>query len=210
MAEKILSYALTSLPRVKDRFVIEGDGHDIVLTRLINGVTDFIESQCGGRRFLETTYTNEVYTIYNANQKYIPLKNSPVGTVTAVQYRSGLKSNPNWTSFNVDDWELSEDGTSGLVRVHGILRGINLMRVSYVAGYKIDWGSAGDVSAATHTLPADLSDLAERLVNKAFTRRNKEGIASEAFNGGSVSYKDFLDTYDQETISRYTRLPMFV
>lgn len=210
MAEKPITYALTTKARVKDRLGISASNLDTLIDRIIAGVTDLIEGECGGRRFLETTYTNEVYTIFNTNQKYLALNHVPVGTVTGVQYRAGLKSNPNWTSFATDDWELSEDGKSGLLRIWGLSGGINAIRVSYTAGYKIDFPNAGETSSVTHNLPFDLSDLAERLTVKIFKRREHEGKASEGFEGTTITWKDLLDDIDKQVISRYKRLPTFV
>src|SRR3990167_3667695 len=128
-SQTLQAYALTDSDRVKSRLGITGTAFDTVITIIIAGVTDLIEGECGGIRFKETTYTNEVYSIYGANQKFIQLKQAPVGTVTAVQYRAGLKSDPNWTDFATDDWDLVGDGGSGLIRVYGLSSGINAVRV---------------------------------------------------------------------------------
>ena len=209
MNQIALSYALTTSDRVKTRLGMTGTAFNVVLDAIIAGVTDLIEGECGGKRFLLTTYSNEVYTIFNANMKYLALNQAPVGTVTAVQYRAGLKSDPNWTDFNTDDWDLSEDGKSGLLRIWSI-GGIevNAIRVSYTAGYKIDFSNAGSPTA--HTLPFDISDLAERLTIKLFKKREHEGKASESFEGGTVTWKELIDEADKQIIARHRRLPAFV
>ena len=51
---------------------------DLILTRTINAATDFIESQCGGRRFALTTYTKEIYSVWGSKQKYLTLRQAPV------------------------------------------------------------------------------------------------------------------------------------
>lgn len=208
MSETPITYALTTKQRVKDRISLTVSDHDQVIDRIIAAITDFVEGECGGRRFLRTTYTNEVYTIFNTDQKYLALNNIPIGTVTAVQYRAGLRTNPSWTNFAADDWDMSEDGKNGLLRIWGISTGINTIRVSYTAGYLIDFANAG--SATAHTLPADLSDLAERLTIKVFQRREKEGRTSESFEGGSIQWKEHVDDLDQRTLDRYKKIPQFV
>lgn len=205
MAEAILAYALTTVARVKTRLTITVNNHDTPLLYLINSVTDFIEGECN-RRFKETTYTNEVYSPQGGH--FIVLKQSPVSSVTSVQYRAGLKSNPTWTDFNSDDWELMEDGQSGMIEAHGILHGTNLFRVTYVAGYKINFTNYGDNN--THTLPADVTDLCERLVVRWFKRRESGGKQSEGLQGGSINWKDELDSEDKTTLARYKRIPNFV
>ena len=44
---------------------------DNVLIRMINACTDWIERECGGRRFAQTLYNNEVYSATGAKQKYL-------------------------------------------------------------------------------------------------------------------------------------------
>lgn len=208
MAEQAIAYALTTKERVKDRLSLGNtDIFDTLIDRLIAAVTDMIESYCGGRRFYRQTYTNEVYQILSGDQKYLATRNIPIASVSSLQYRAGLKSNPNWTDFNTDDWEIVGDGGSGLIRVYGLLEGINTIRISYTAGYLIDFANTG---TSTHTLPFDLSDLAERLVTKLFKRRENEGKLSEAFEGGTVQWDDFLTDVDKDTIARYRRTPEFV
>ena len=207
-AEKIVPYALTSINRVKDRLSLSEPNFDVVLGRIISGVTDFIEGECGGRRFLSTTYTNQVITIFNLNQRMLALKNFPITAITSVQYRTGTKSNPNYTEFSDDDWEIIDDGSAGLVRVFGLTQEVNAIRISYTGGYKINWEKAGDVTL--HNLPADLSDLAERLTVKIFKKRDHEGKLSETFEGSTVTYGDLLDDDTKAIINRYRRLPQFV
>lgn len=210
MSEKPITYALTTKARVKDRLGMSEDGFDTVIDRMIAAVTDLVENLCGGRRFLRTTYTNEVITIHNAHQKILAVRHVPLVSVSSLQYRAGLKSNPNYTDFNTDDWEILNDGRSGLIRVWGLSADINFIRISYVAGYLIDFPNAGETSTVTHGLPYDLSDLAERLVVKFFKRREHEGKASEAFEGGTTAWKDLLDPIDKQVIARYRRTPQFI
>ncbi len=51
---------------------------DLIITRLINAATDYIEGQCGNRRFALTTYTKEVYSVWGTRQKYLTLRQAPV------------------------------------------------------------------------------------------------------------------------------------
>lgn len=210
MSEKPITYALTTKGRVKDRLGLKEANFDTLLDRLIAGVTDYIEAECGGRRFLRTTYTNEVITIFNSQQKILPVKHIPLVSISSLQYRTGLKSNPNYTNFNNNDWEILGDGSSGLVRVWGLSADINFVQITYIGGYLIDFPNAGDQSNITHNLPYDLSDLAERLTIKRFKKREHEGKASEGFEGGTVTWKELLDDDDKATITRYKRLPQFV
>lgn len=208
MAEQILAYALTTVQRVKDRLAITVAGHDTLIQRLINGATDFIESETN-RRFKESTYTNEIYSLHGAKQDMVFLKQTPVSALASAQYRAGTVSTPQWTDFITDDYELLEGGESGIVKFYGgVVRGINAVRFTYTAGYKINFANAGDNS--THTLPADLTDLAERLVTRWFKRRESEGRLNDAFEGATINWAQELTAEDKETIAKYHRSPAFV
>lgn len=84
MAEVISPYALTTLQRVKDRIFDSTAGasqpsnFDTVLTRMINSITDWFERECGNRRFVQTTYTNEIYSAYGPSQKRIITRQAPI------------------------------------------------------------------------------------------------------------------------------------
>lgn len=133
-----------------------------------------------------------------------------VSGLIKMQYRAGLPSQPNWTDYTQDQFELLEDGVSGIIRAYGqialsTMRN-NSVRVTYIAGYLIDWENVG---SATHTLPSDLTWCAENLVVRAFKRRDVAGKTSEGLSGATVSWNKELDPEDQETIQQYTRLPKF-
>lgn len=205
MAESAYSYALTTKARVKDKLGITVSTLDTVIDRLINSATDWIENACGGKRFLSTTYTNEVYSVDGPGQKYLPLRQSPVTALSALSYRAGTPSTPSWTAFTSDQYELVEDGKTGLVRVYFTLPyGENVVRATYTAGYLIAWAAAGDNS--THTLSADISELCDRLVVKAFKRREQMGKSSEGFEGSTVTWAREMDEDDKQTIGRYRRV----
>ena len=208
MNQTALTYALTTSDRVLTRLGITGTAFTVMVDAMIAGVTDRIEGYCGGRRFKRTTYTNELITIRNQNQKFIAVKNIPLVSVSSLQYRTGLKSNPNYTDFNDNDWEIVNDGASGMIRVHGLSQDINFCRITYVGGYLIDFANAGSPTA--HTLPADISDLAERLTIKIFKKREHEGKSSESFNGANVTWEKVLTEDDKEILSRYQRVPEFI
>jgi hypothetical protein len=209
--EILLPYALTSLDRVKDKLGNDKPGQDLVLKRIINSVTDWIENQCN-RRFLRTTYTNELYSIRGERETVLLLKNAPVVTLGNIQYRQGQVGSPTWTNYTVNDFELVGDGSSGMVKFYtflnqGLVQGVNSVRVaSYQAGYLIDFTKMGDVSL--HNLPAEISELAEKLVIKWYTRRQTPGKTSETFNASSITWSKELDPEDNETLKAHRRIVM--
>ena len=130
-----------------------------------------------------------------------------ISGIISFKWRSGTPSNPTWTDFIVDQYELVNDGKAGLVRVYGVLPRLynNMMRVTYTAGYLINFSNAGD--NLTHTLPADLSDLCENLVVRRFKRRELAGKGSEGLEGAQTNWKDLLDADDRDVLGHYMRMP---
>mgnify|MGYP006935477999 CR=1 FL=1 len=203
MADTIYTYALSTVARLKARMGITETGFDTVFISYLNAATDFIENYCD-RHFAEKTYTNEVYSIPDAGKNHLILKQAPVSSVTSFQYRTGMLNAPNYTDFLASDWAISEDGKAGIIEYGGsIPQGPNSVRVSYVAGYKIDFTHYGDNTL--HTLPADLTELCERLAIKRFKRREAEGKSNESFNGASIAWADLLDESDKDILDGYCR-----
>lgn len=203
MASILAPYALTNASRIGSRLTFTPSADQTtLLENLINAATDFIESRTN-RRFKSTAYTNEVYSFLEGIRQIVALRQAPVTALTSVQYRAGTPSNPNWTSFITDQFELVSDGLSGLVRIYGNLFGINNLRASYTAGYLIDFTKIGDPTK--HNLPADLTDLCERMVVRSYKRR--EGEAEKMVGGpqSTMTWNDYLDAADQDVLARYER-----
>ena len=195
------AYALTTIDRVRNiRLRIESDGFDDLFANLINAVSDFIEGECN-RKFMETEY-EESHTIHTYGQKIIVLRHAPVSEVTKIEYRSGTKINPVWNIYDPNSWELDEE--AGIIETNGIFE--KFLKVSYTAGYLIDWENYDDEES--HTLPSDITDLAERIVVKWYKRREAEGKLSEGFDGAQIAWRDDLNKDDQATINRYRRIPV--
>lgn len=205
MPDAIYPHALTTLERVKDRLRIERDEFDTLLQRLINAATDQIEGpgMCN-RRFKETAYTNQLIPVKASAATRLLLPQAPVSALTSLQYRQGIVSAPTWASFTANDYELEGDGSTGVIYMYASLpQGPNLVRATYTAGYKIAWASAGDTSL--HTLPADLTDICEQMVAKAYKRRDYPGRTTESTNGSSVTYTTELDKEQKLVLAQYAR-----
>ena len=201
MAEAVVTYALTTKARIKNKLGITIADHDTILDRLISSYTDFIQSQTN-RYFKRTNYTNEIYSV-KAKQDFLFLKQTPVISISSFQQRSGLPNAITWADVNAGEYELSPDTELGMIQCYFHLQqGVNQYRVSYTAGYLIDFDTVG---TATHTLPLDISELCEKLVIKAWKRREKAGLASESFDGNQTSWQKEMDPEDQATIDRYRR-----
>ncbi len=196
----LVDHALTTTQRVKNLLGINDTSYDTLLDQLINSVTDWIESQTM-RRFKRGTYSNEVYD--GNGEKFLYLRQQPVISVSAAQYRSGSLSSPTWNDFNANDWEL--DTNRGAIYFPGKApKGTRNLRFTYVAGYLIDFANATDSNL--HTLPFDVSFLAERLVASAFNQRLAGGKKSEGLEGANIVWDQLVKPVDWEIINKYRRV----
>jgi len=282
--ETAVWYALSTTERIKARLSINNSDSDLVITRMLNAVTDQIERACGKSgmerfpndgHFAQKLYVNEVYSVRGSKQEKLVLRNSPVTyltvmgdltansavvqnvtpsvgiavgmplfaaqglfpqntTVAAVsgstvtmsapasvtqtgavfeicglisfQWREGTPDSPSWTSFFPPQFELEQQGYSGIVRVYGPIPRVysNMIRATYQAGYALDWPNAGNGS--THQLPADLTNTCENIVVRIFTRAPLAGQSSHAIQGATTTWRDQLDAMDKQTIINYTRV----
>ena len=210
MPEQIYDNALTTVARVKTRLSISTSGHDTLLLYLINSATDFLQTQCN-RTFERGTYT-EVHSIPVSGAEYLFLKNMPVISITSIPYRAGLYDSPTWTVIPTTDYDMVEDGKSGMVRVESsLLRGTNKVQAVYVAGYLIDFTNYGD--RTLHTLPADLTELCEKIVVRWFKKREAEGKTEEIMGtsgGGTIKWQNGLNKEDIAILATYKRMPRFL
>ena len=204
-----ITYALTSISKVKDRLGISATDatRDAVFTSMIYAVTDYIERACGGVRFKRSTFTQELYNgsmlgDFNPRLPYLILNNGPLISISSFQYRTGSRSNPTWVDFGADDYEPMLD--SAMIYVSGGLpRGLQNIRITYIAGYLIDF--TDEYNDAVHTLPHDISDLCERLVTKLIKRRESEGRSQESFNNSSINWGAYLEKHDEAILANYRR-----
>ena len=143
------------------------------------------------------------------------LKKYPIVTLTSLKYRTGLVSVPTYVEFNADDYLLySEEGYikffANFASLNGFEQGI---RVVYDAGYLIDFTAI--TNPALHTLPLDLTQLANELVGFEFNRRTSQGISSETTEGQSITYNTRLSENDLSAaqkmiISNYTTFTLTI
>jgi hypothetical protein len=211
---KTYDYALTELSRVKKILGLGNDAdpnNDEVIIRKINAATDYIERECK-RRFKKTTYTNQPVPVAGYYQERLYLPQRPVTALTSIEYRQGLVGSPTWTAFSTNEYELEGDGKSGIVYFYGYIggglpHGNNNIRVTYTAGYDIDWESAGDPTL--HNLPADVTEVAENLVVSWYNNQDKHGKESEKFHDGTVVYATDMSEMDKAILSQYRSITQF-
>lgn len=187
--------------------------YDTLLTRLINWATNYINNECGRYSFVQQTYTNEVYSIESPRQTFLILRNTPVFSISSFQWRAGTPTNPSWTDFIGDQYELVNPRTdpisgltwypSGTVRVYGVLPRLynNMIRATYLGGYPVNWANPEDHN--THWLPGDITDVCENLVVRRFTRRQLAGKSQQRIGDSTESWRNDLDAEDIDVLNQY-------
>jgi hypothetical protein len=211
----VVPYALTTLDRIKAYLGILDTERDVVLEMLINQATGVIERACGGRRFAITEYENE---LYDGGGDKIFLKQWPVTELTALEYRQGQIATPTWQAFNANDYILmpsegyiqflfgTKMGLSSPIANGAAYQGVQNIRISYTAGYLIDWDNVDDPTK--HNLPFELEHLCMTMVATAFNRRKSGGISQESVEGASVTYGVVAGEteYEQQLINAFKRI----
>jgi len=133
------------------------------------------------------------------------LRNTPVFPaadgihIASFQWRAGTPSNPSWTDFIADQYELINPRTdpisgqiwypSGMIKVYGVMPRIysNMIRASYTAGYPVNWANPEDHN--THWLPGDITSVCENLVVRRVKRRGLAGHPAVPENTGCAFQK---------------------
>jgi|GEM_PF-1863346 len=212
-----LSQAATASNTGQTLYVIDQPtAYDSVLIRLINWATNYINNECGRSSFVQQTYVNDTYSIDNGRQDTLILRNTPVFSISSFQWRAGTPTNPSWTDFIGDQFELINPRTdpvsgtiwypSGMIRVYGVLPRLysNMIRATYVAGYPVNWANPEDHN--THWLPGDITNVCENLVVRRYKRRQLAGMASQALEGATHAWRNALDQEDQDVLGQYKDL----
>jgi hypothetical protein len=200
----LLSYALTNKSDVKESLGIAASDTtwDNLCIRMINKATLAIENYCG-RRFAETTYTDELYnTNYNTE---LVLKQRPITSTTT--FSLSVRD----TSLNSNDWEPVDselyfvDAASGVIYLdfNTYLRRKGI-KVTYSAGYDIipdDLAEACVALACYWVQNADAGNIG--IMEKL------EGQRRVRYTSGSLTFNMLIDNLGINAIlDSYSNLPV--
>jgi hypothetical protein len=189
---------LTTKEKVKLQLGISGTTDDTLIDDIIAGISAQIETFCN-REFTEATYTEYFDTTDGNNQKLF-LRNTPVSSLTSVQYRGGTWGTPIWHNFIADYYFLTSN--IGRVAFAGKLpEEEDYVKIVYVGGYKIDFTHETDITK--HTLPADLEAIATDMVCQSYNLRATGGIKSESTEGQSVTFGEMTSVEIEKKLAPY-------
>lgn len=211
-----MANALTTAARVKDRLKISSTTFDDLISNNIISVTARMEKMCN-RQFTLATYTNELHDgsdFYQSNRSILMPVNAPISSVSSIEWKSGTNSNPNWTTFSSNDYDVDED--AGIIHFHYALpRGKRNIRITYTAGwsgYSIGLSSfwtyntvpTGDVDGANlaFTLAADADEVVVYVDGMRELDSNvthTAGSDSITLASGRAPYSSIVVDYKQTT-----------
>ena len=180
---------------------ITDSSSDSLIDMYIGYITDFIEGYCGGRRFARSTVTNEMHDTDNIHNVF--LRNYPIVSLSAVEYRSGVISSPTWNTYTAEGYILYQE--EGYVHFFGklpkVMQGI---RFTYVAGFLVDFTHETDPTL--HTLPFDLTFVATELVVRLFQYKGTDGVKNMSTEGQSVMFFEadkYLNEIHRSILGKY-------
>jgi uncharacterized phiE125 gp8 family phage protein len=186
----IVSYAIITLSELKEAIGLSTTADDAMLNGMINRATDMIETYCK-RRFISTTYTDEVYSGDGSNS--LLLRNYPITALTSLQSRGGLFDSPAWDSVETDLFSLNQAGglDKGVIYMAApFVQGDLNFRVTYTAGY-----------ANQAAIPHDLREACIEIASFLYGRRKATpGMKSETL--GRYGYTMETVTPGMSTIDR--------
>jgi hypothetical protein len=178
MAVTLVTHALTTLANVKEALGITTDNtdKDDFIKSIINAVTEFIEGWCR-RRFLSTTYTDE---LYDGDDSYtLFLQHYPIISVTTLHINDVLQTartttlGPGYVVY-LNEGKIEHDMAFSSGRQN--------VKITYVAG----WAA----------IPNDVEMAARLQVSRVFQLIDKKelDISSRSLADGSIQLmrKEFL------------------
>lgn len=192
------SNALTSVTNVKAFLLITSSSFDTLFELFINGCSQWIENECGGRRFNDSGVDVQelIDGDYDGTGRCMIFPKAwPINSITSIEYKTGSLNSPTWVAFNASDY--TYDSEAGIIYSNASLSSIKPdrqnIRLTYQGGY------------VSGELPSDLELACVKMVAKEFDKKRSQGIVSESVGGGSVSWNEHVDPEVLSIIKKYRR-----
>jgi len=203
------TYALTTRDRVIDFLELKNLSatDNTVIDIFIETSTEFIENYCQ-RRFMKTTYTDEVYD--GDGSEFVRLKQYPVisGETFSLSRRNSVSNEDDWSSIDSEDYFVDEE--SGIVEY---IKGMRFQ--NYPQHYKITYTAGFDFDNATtflaDTTAGDVEYACWKLCSVMWNRRKADpSVQSEKLGNYAVTYRKFVNenTEIASILDKYARVSM--
>lgn len=166
----LVSYALCNVTDTRSYLGYTNTNKDEQIKLFINMATDFIESHCG-RRFKNTTYTNQVFS--GNGEKEILLDQYPITAFVSLEKNGAIDNSSSWeTVDSADYWRVDTEGK--LIGYSRFATGVRNYRATYSAGYD--------------TIPYDLQFACMKMVEMLFRDNIAQGLSSERLGDHTVTF----------------------
>lgn len=202
----LLSYALCTVADVKELLGIPDSdtSKDNLIKRKINQATEMIERYTG-RRFKETTYTEEEYDATNTDQ--LILRQRPVTAVSGFGARDTSLNDSDWSDIDSDLFFSSLPNNSGVIDANfGLTGHWNRYRITYTAGYSTIPADLAEACAQLAAFLVDNGTSGTNVKSKQEGQRKIEYFDSNSAGGGSQSLFNQLGI--DEILISYSNYPL--
>jgi len=200
----------TTAEKVKARLSNYQDEWDELVDDVVRQASARIETYCE-RVFGRATYTQEIYDGVNSNGQPVQrlfLKQFPVVSIATLEYRSSKAATDTWAAYNAYDYDI--DLPAGILTLVGdtFPSGLRNVRITYVAGYLIDF--TDEENTSVHTLPADITWAATEIALRIFNNRQRAGEASENNGGSTISKLEEVEKDVREVLDKWKKVEFVV
>jgi len=209
----IRDYAWITLIQVKTQIfgstgATGSTDNDVILNRMINGATDYVEKQLGGRRLkVATSAVAEVYDGGDGTQIALDKYPCSTGNLSSVKYNNGDFETPSWTTISAKNYTFYPK-RSTVYMTGGFPAGARNIQVTYKGGYDTNaTGTTGGTGVVNSVFPADLVDMTIDLVANKWRKKESAGITSEEIGTAKVTWgTSDLSDWHRETLASYKRI----
>lgn len=187
---------MTTKERVKLRLNFSETAFDGLIDLFIGECTSMLEGILG-YNLSKTT----VVETRNWKHNELFLFQKPVISVTQIEENYGTQATPSWQVLDANNYTV--DTTAGMIYSVYALKGMQLTRITYEAGYDAQFEANNIDVASANTMPLALIGLCENLVVRMFNKRRSEGKTNESVADSSTDWGDVITKEDKMVIDRY-------
>jgi len=177
-----------TLEDVKNHIDLDSNDDDEILGTYINAIGDFLKNYLG--RVVEETDIEEYFDGDEITDT-IFLSHYPI-TDLEIAYNSGTYSNPEWTEYDVDEYQV--DAEKGMILVDVNYPGRRNIQVSYTAGY------------AAEDIPSAIKLAAIKLAAKIYNKKRSDGFKHEEAGGAAIDWDSFLSDDITALLNPYRKI----
>ena len=182
----------TSKELVKKRIGLETNGFDNLIESLIESSTAYISRLCS------TELLAKDYVEYYTSVPKLILRHGFINGDITVEIDGA-------TLVKEDDYKV--DNRLGIIYfLYPVGETVKDTKVSYNAGFTVDYDQVTGEPTSSDNLPSELRDLCETIVIRKFKKRESLGRDSESFDGSSVKWSEDISKDEKKMLRAFSRV----